>query len=64
MEMGKRGPAVSELVLAMESALICADYPTALRCAASARAIADSPALRDRLVEVITRMAPPESATE
>ncbi|MFH2005685.1 MAG: hypothetical protein ABI333_03750 [bacterium] len=62
LEMGRTGAAVSELLAATESAIFCADYQTALRCAARARRIADGPSLRDRICEIFTRMAPPEES--
>ncbi len=57
-EMGRTNAAVNELLAAIESALLCADYPTALRCVGNAREIADSPAVRDRICEILTRHAP------
>jgi hypothetical protein len=62
LEMGRTGAAVTELLEATESAIFCADYQTALRCAARARRIADGPSLRDRICEIFTRMAPPEES--
>jgi len=57
-EMGRTQAAVTELLAAMESALLCADYVTALRCVGGARRTADSPAVRDRICEILTRHAP------
>jgi hypothetical protein len=60
MEMGRKNAAVNELLTAVESALLCADYQTALRCAARTRKINDGPTLRDRIVDIFTRNAPHE----
>ncbi len=61
LEMGKKIAAVSELLLATESAILCGDFSAAMRCAARAREIGDGPTLRDRLAEIFTRNAPPET---
>ncbi len=60
VEMGRKNAAVNELLTAVESALLCSDFQTALRCAARAREINDGPTLRDRLADIFTRNAPPE----
>jgi hypothetical protein len=60
LEMGRKNAAVNELLTAAESAILCADFKTALRCAARARQINDGPTLRDRIADIFTRNAPPE----
>jgi hypothetical protein len=57
-EMGRTQAAVAELLAAMESALLCGDYLTALRCVGQLRRTADSPAIRDRICGILTRHAP------
>lgn len=60
VEMGRKNAAVNELLTAAESAILCADLKTALRCASRARQINDGPTLRDRIADIFTRNAPPE----
>lgn len=60
VEMGRNSAAVNELLTAVESAILCSDFKTALRCAARARHINDGPTLRDRIADIFTRNAPPE----
>lgn len=60
VEMGRKNAAVNELLTAVESAILCNDFKTALRCAARSREINDGPTLRDRIAEIFTRNAPPE----
>ena len=60
IEMGRKNAAVNELLTAVESALLCNDFKTALRCAARTRQINDGPTLRDRIADIFTRNAPPE----
>ena len=62
--MGRKNAAVNELLTAAESALLCADFQTALRCAARARQLGDGPTLRDRIAELFTRNAPSEQDGE
>jgi len=62
LEMGRNNAAVNELLTAVESAILCTDFKTALRCAARARQIADGPTLRDRIADIFTRNAPSEEA--
>lgn len=64
VEMGRKNAAVNELLTATESALLCADLRTAMRCAARARKINDGPTLRDRIAEIFTRNAPAEDGQE
>lgn len=59
-EMGRRHAAVRELLAALESTLLCKDYPSALRCVALARAAVDTPKVRDRICEILARHAPQE----
>jgi hypothetical protein len=59
-ELGKRQAAVRELLLALESALICGDHTAALICVARARRIGDSPSLRDQICASLSRHAPSE----
>jgi hypothetical protein len=60
-ELGKRQAAVRELLLALESALICGDHTAALTCVARARSIGDSPSLRDQICATLSRHAPSDS---
>lgn len=62
VEMGRNNAAVNELLTAVESAILCADFKTALLCAARARQISDGPTLRDRIADIFTRNAPPEES--
>lgn len=60
VEMGRRHAAVRELIAALESTLLCKDYPAALRCIAMARAAVDVPRVQGRLCEILARHAPQE----
>lgn len=60
IEMGRRHAAVRELLSALESTLLCKDYPAALRCIARARATVDVAKVRDRICEILARHAPSE----
>jgi hypothetical protein len=60
-EMGRRPQAVRELLLALESALLCDDYGAALSCVSRARRLGDSPALRDQICDALTRHSPDET---
>ena len=62
-EMGRTSAAVNELLAAIESALLCADYRSALRCVVQAREVSDSPSVRDRICEIMTRHAPKTEET-
>ncbi|MDY0001147.1 MAG: hypothetical protein RBU30_07635 [Polyangia bacterium] len=55
LEMGRRHAAVRELLAALESTLLCKDYPSALRCVARVRATVDVPKVRDRICEILAR---------
>jgi hypothetical protein len=60
VEMGRRHAAVRELLAALESTLLCKDYPSALRCVARARIAVNVPRVRDRICEILARHAPEE----
>ncbi len=64
LEMGRKNAAVNELMTAAESAILCGDFQTAMRCAARARKLNDGPTLRDRIAELFTRNAPSEESSE
>lgn len=60
LEMGRRHAAARELLAALESTLLCKDYPSALRCVARARNAVDVPKVRDRICEILARHAQDE----
>ena len=57
-ELGKRHLAVEEFYAAMESALLCKDWPFALKMISKIRETADGPTVRDRIHEVLARNLP------
>jgi hypothetical protein len=58
LELGRRKMALKELFGALDSALICQDWPFALKMIGRLRDAADSPTLRDRIHETLALHVP------